>query len=369
MKKHTSYIGRFSLVLGLVLALIVAGTTATATPISPVYNASYGDAVTGDNEFLDESGNHRWFVNTGADSYEEDYYERPTVQTYDSVTASVKIGDDSELVLDQSYSASGTSDPSYFEYLDITSGFYGYDDTFMYFGIELYGTEKVGTDGSRDSDFGESSYYRIRFSESESGAGGLMLSAEAASALGVSGNDWYQQWDTKASMGYLDTNSDIGGPGGITVTGEDSGNGFEDKIISDGYLDRGSKPDVLWTRFDPEGEGTGPQVSFAFDYRAYNALLGQGSPDELNPYTGVYHIIFEANRGLKDNGNYLWNDEYSLSEAGSPYWPSNETQNIYELDTLRVIGQPAPVPEPATMVLLGAGLIGLAGIGRRQLRE
>lgn len=68
------------------------------------------------------------------------------------------------------------------------------------------------------------------------------------------------------------------------------------------------------------------------------------------------------NRYMDALGNATIDAEYLLSNYSIVNM--NGVQNI-----LVQTSSSAPVPEPATMVLLGAGLLGLAGVGRKKMRK
>jgi len=343
------------MLLGLTKSVVIAGL------ITPTYSFTFTDAVTGDNEFIDKDGNHRWFVDNAtdpdglADSYGNDFYERPTLDTFDAQVEAkntVNSTRSADVTLGKKYSAA----EEYLGYVDIKSTMFGFDNQFMYFKMTLFTGAKITKDGTPDfGEFGSGTLYGVRISEDSNGKNGHLLRADGQANFGST-------YQSDKTIGFFDKDSDMGGAGGITTTNENPGSmtGFEnDVILSDGKLKADDTKQVLFSRIDKTLAM--PIVEIAFDYSTYNAFSG----NTINP-NSLSYLVFEANRGYKDNSVYLWNDKNTFAEAGSPY-NGIGYNNVDELDTLTV--QLGVTPEPSTYLLFAVGILAIVGMGYRQRKK
>ena len=324
----------------LVAAAGVSALWASSASAAPVYFATFHDSVTGLNQWTDysDSNKQRWTISAGADNYVEDYYERPTVQEYK--------------VYNNTSGGTIFAAKEYFQYLDIVLAKAGFDDQHLYIAIEMYGLNKH-TENNVQTHVGLVERYGFRIGTGQTGL--LLYVDNPANKLNPT------QFNGNKAEGHIDNNGDVGKTA-VNIPNEGGGNGYENKIISDGMY---SNQLVLQSRIDPTSPTT---VEFMFNYVA----MGLSVADLM----GLTYLEFEAIKGgAKDPQNYLWNDKYSPSQAGSPYratsgdltksiYGTQGLGNIYELDTLRGSALiPPPPDDPPVVVPLPAGAwSGLGGL-------
>ncbi|MCP3874088.1 MAG: PEP-CTERM sorting domain-containing protein [Desulfobacteraceae bacterium] len=168
-------------------------------------------------------------------------------------------------------------------------------------------------------------------------------------------------------FGFLGTSYSYSGSYMFTMNGNESNTDevIIETAINDWFLDNNISHDAVdldfYSKVDAP-DSTNDGLNVTYDVGNLSGTWSTANDDLIEFYSvkAANEFAFYWIEGGAISGD--WSTEHLLNNGGN-------TPEISHLSTWNQIdGQVpnSPVPEPATMVLFGIGLIGLAGIGRKK---